>query len=116
MKDYERLTARVENKVIFAGDLLNTPNYEKAIIDRLAELEDKIESGKLVELPCPLGSTVYVIEETRTTSGKFVFGQIEECIFDSEEFDFDSLRDFGNTIFTTKEAAEAKLEELRGEK
>lgn len=51
MKDYERLTARVEGKVIFAGDLLNTPNYEKAIIDRLAELEDKIENGKLVELP-----------------------------------------------------------------
>lgn len=47
---------------------LDKDNYEEAIYDldrvakmlnRLAELEDKLESGKLLELPCGIGDTAY---------------------------------------------------------
>ena len=36
-------------------------NYERFIetYNRLAELEDKIENGTLIELPCKVGDTVY---------------------------------------------------------
>lgn len=136
MKEYKRLTARVENKVIFAGDLLNTPNYEKAIIDRLAELEDKIESGKLVEMPCEVGDTVYCLIATGPygtllTTGKVFERKVSRIIWDGKRWEIHSeRRDYygyndgdcnfygylDQESFTTKEAAEAKLAELRGEK
>ncbi len=35
------------------------PDKIGLLLDRLAELEDKLESGPLVELPCTVGDTVY---------------------------------------------------------
>lgn len=131
MKDYERLTARVENKVIFAGDLLNTPNYEKAIIDRLAELEDKIESGKLVELPCKVGDPIYYTKyfcDYKGCSQKEQWAccgckemierekRKEKFVIVEKKFALSDLPLVEEKYFTTKEAAEAKLAELRGEK
>ena len=45
MSEYKRLTKRVGNEVhelAWSGEILH----------RLAELEDKIENGTLIELPC----------------------------------------------------------------
>lgn len=33
------------------------------VLNRLAELEDKIENGTLVELPCKVGDTAYEISD-----------------------------------------------------
>lgn len=38
-----------------------TSSYDGKPIDRLCEIEDKIEQGKIVELPCEIGQTVYKV-------------------------------------------------------
>lgn len=104
-----------------------TEAHTKALY-RLAELEDKLESGQLVELPCKIHDRLY----THTK----VFGkwQIEELICwgyhsDSRNLLFmdcqnartgssNSLRaftveEFGKTVFTDKAQAEARLKELQ---
>ena len=65
MKDYKRLTERyVEEEGDFFEKgtrftLKNAPDEE--ILERLAELEDEIENGTLVELPCKVGDTIYEV-------------------------------------------------------
>jgi hypothetical protein len=53
VKDYKRLTAKCEAGIGLtesSGNLVN--DYEK-VVNRLAELEDKIENGTLVEIESP---------------------------------------------------------------
>lgn len=52
----ERLTVPNEAKYC-RHKKASSPTWE--IIERLVELEDKLESGRLVELPCKVGDTVY---------------------------------------------------------
>lgn len=74
MKDYKRLTDRDITKVCFdTWELCGLDNVCKRdcrepepckipqIIQRLAELEDKIENGTLVEPPCKVGDTIYEV-------------------------------------------------------
>ncbi|MDY4109578.1 MAG: hypothetical protein SOY48_01635 [Eubacterium sp.] len=103
-------------------------HYEQA----LAETIELLKSDRLVELPCKVGDTVYLVD--------FEYG-IYKCIVndiqilsDNEpvytlyfysqngyevaelEWDIDIERDcFGKTVFLTKEQAEAKLKELNKE-
>lgn len=86
---------------------------------RLAELEDKIEDGTLVELPCKVGDKVYVIakqgmdiytvEETKIVD--FWFNKMDNKLY---PIDTDGIT--LNEIFITKAEAEKQLEELRGER
>lgn len=64
MKDYKRLTFK---RLIdsYDDDCEESENaaaasYEE-LLNRLAELEDKIESVTLVELPCKVGDTIYEV-------------------------------------------------------
>ena len=53
MKDYKRITIRHEDgSYSFMYDYNATTPPIKTLLDRLAELEDKIEDGTLIELPC----------------------------------------------------------------
>lgn len=137
MDDYKRLTMKDEeygNYVQNNGSELNKPKIAVSfngkihgtIIDRLAELEDKIENGTLVELPCKVGDTVYVIDEMENSCGEIVCREVESCIVDRISI-FDSeiclgLVDTYKTIrilsiskvFLTKADAKAKLKELNG--
>ena len=61
---------------VYAGEKDGCP-YLK-ILYRLAELEDKIESGELKELPCKIGETMYVVSRYYTGSW-----EIFECKVDS---------------------------------
>lgn len=95
------------------------------IIERLAELEDKLEAGKLVELPCKVGDTLYYL------SHEYDKELLLECIvtkikITGEGVDIDVngepkenglikelYRDYiGKRVFITREAAEARLKEL----
>ena len=101
------------------------------ICNRLAELEDKLENGQAFELPCAIHDTLY--------THKKVFGkwQIEELecwgfhcdgrkiLFidcqNAKTASSNSLRsfrleDFGKSVFTEKDQAEARLKELKGNK
>ena len=52
MKDYKRVTIRHEDgSYSFMYDYNATTPQIKTLLDRLAELEDKIEDGTLIELP-----------------------------------------------------------------
>ena len=53
-KKYERLTAR--------GLHYNAIPFSLKHIRRLQELEDKIEDKVLVELPCPIGTSIWEID------------------------------------------------------
>lgn len=113
---YERLT---DTKGIGIGlkdsNEVNIPNYIN-ILARLAFLEDKIENGTLVELPCKKGDYVYEVCE------KFIFEiKIDTLDFENnrisvnggESMTLDELKQ--NNVFFTLEEAKAKLKELRGE-
>ena len=53
MKNYKRVTIRHEDgSYSFMYDYNATTPPIKTLLDRLAELEDKIEDGTLIELPC----------------------------------------------------------------
>ena len=97
-------------------------------LQKYKELE---EHGRLIELPCAVGDIVYYPEEDYnfvypvkisqiiiSDLGNEKSFQFNGCFFDENddpytEFEFD-YEDFGKTVFTTKEAADAKLKE-RGE-
>lgn len=82
-------------------------------LDEYARAE---EQGKLLRLPVAVGDTVYIFE--RPCNSPFDCGY--DCNF-CEDFKFyisktsfvlDMLDDVGNTVFVTREAAEAKLMEM----
>ena len=87
------------------------------LADRLAELQDKIESGKMLELPFAIGEKVYLARRnrnykwvvSRTTISMYIQHRLllVKCACDSE---WHELRD----VFTDKSRAEARLKELQG--
>lgn len=89
-------------------------NYERFIetYNRLAELEDKIENETLVELHCKVGDAVYY---TDNVGEKIYKAQIKKIIYDLGHMAFDDSA-INQSIFLTKEAAEARLKELQEEK
>lgn len=112
---YERLTSRDWAKNKYA-----VPSYK-----RLAELEDKIEQGKLIELPCRLGDKAwYVIAKSEyseireTTVKEITFLRNGEWLAYLD----DTARTISNNpdkqcgfAYLIKAEAEAKLKELKGE-
>ena len=79
------------------------------------------DKSRIVELPCMVGDTVYVLMGCRErffTTAK-VYGYIYNDVFgfcvlvDSDKFNLPSFpfSEFGRTIFETKEAAEQALRE-----
>ena len=120
---YERITGQEWSENI---DLKQELGYSY-IYKRLHELEDKIEQGTLIELPCTVGDTVYFavdngwdcaeIDEIHIFENDIVFEWVQYDrgyelteLWDSGDF---SLKDIGKTVFLTREQAEAKLMELQ---
>lgn len=110
---YDRLTERVNKgqvKFILKDGENPIEKFQNAL-DRLAELEDKIEQGTLIELPCKVGDTVYRIRKKpyKAVLERYVVsitlclnykGQFEWRLFTTTE---DTL---GKTVFLTREEAE----------
>lgn len=119
MKEYERVTQKQGEPIIVS----------KRVYYRLRELEDKIENGTLIELPCKAGTTLYFIvtEEQEDINGfkyailesnkwLYVIDKNEEITIEENDrfFKFEYTYDytFGENVFLTKAEAEAKLKEL----
>ena len=130
---YERLT---EHKKLCGMDYIKLKDCDKydceqcitpceGAKERLAELEDKIERGTLVELPCKVGDMVYIVYSS--------FGDFDEWEVTSVELsetgyilrlghkgtdDYSAIlqKEIGDYAFFSKAEAEEKLRELRGEK
>ena len=75
------------------------------MIKKLAHYEDLEEQGRLIELPCKVGDTIYLISECYVGNPVIVDTKYRL-----------SLIDYPRDIFLTKEEAEAKLAELKGAK
>lgn len=76
-----------------------------AVYRKLKEYEDLEEQGKLIKLPCKVGTDIY-----------YILGIPSEtpCTIDSCVFKLSDIHKIGKTLFLTKAEAEAKLKELRG--
>ena len=82
------------------------------IINRLAELEDKIEQGTLIELPCKVGDMFYGIE----TNTIFKYMVLAIKLARNNEIHLCTVYDIefvlGKDAFLTKAEAEQRLKEL----
>ena len=128
----ERLTMTSDKGgVAFTFDLDITcrPSEAQKILklaEKLKHYEDLEEQGRLIELPCKIGDTVYVVEDwgyrkelKEREVGVIALKGINDF---SKEFWEDvyggilgNFSDIGKTVFLTKVEAEAALKELRGE-
>lgn len=83
-------------------------------LERLAELEDDLESGKIIRLPCKVGDTVYFIIKS---GNEFVLLEdtcIGFTIADGEIYiGLENIPVAANKYYFTREEAEAKLKELQ---
>ena len=118
------------------GSMENYTGAVKGIaIDKLADLENKIENGTLIELPCKVGDTIYMPWEydgasavaELTVNDMFLDINIDSSSIqtDLESDDAKYMRkysyglfkfeDIGEKIFLTKAEAEQRLKELKDE-
>ena len=120
MSEYKRLTERYidEQEINCVRGLA----WNGEILHRLSELEDKIENGTLVELPCKVGDTVYCIYHFYDVEEDFEYDIIPEEVVGIfvQEDDFDigtSHLMIGKSkrvcVCLTKAEAEAKLKKLQ---
>ena len=111
---YERLTERINNIDNYIRIKSDIPYANIAVIDRLADLEDKIENGTLIERPYKVGDMVYGISGIldRVINGCIKTILITEFTtkYTLEENGWLYLVD---EVFFTKAAAQKRLEELK---
>ena len=135
MSEYKRLTNNnlegydpeydfcIECKYFGEPNGCNRPNgtcdsYDRFMetYSRLVELEDKIENGTLIELPCKVGDTVwyiksygfgrYQVEDTEVAG--FNFSKYENAIWVVGKYEEQLSK-----IYKTREEAEKRLNEIQ---
>lgn len=125
MSDYKRLTERNSvglvdtlcKNCMFNGDCTRYRTHcDRAVRERLYELEDKIENGTLIELPCKVGDTVWYIKNYGF--GRYVVEDMEVAGFNFSKYEntiwvVGKYEEEASHIYKTKAEAEAKLKELR---
>lgn len=97
--------------------------YDKRLYDKLKEYEDLEEQGKLLKLPCKIGSLVYEIKkdlnsmkrETIEHNGHYYHRNIDIYFITQVTFEIEDISSLGKTVFLTKAEAEAALETMKGE-
>lgn len=114
---------------------LKSPFYGKTWLAYKNKEQAETE-GEWVKLPCKVGDTVYCLIAKGTLGTLFTTGcafarKVTRILYDGERFEIncarprfvDSMEDdcnfygyWNDTVFATKEEAEARLKELRGEK
>lgn len=138
----ERLTKRIGEYVYYTqGKYPDTTVAEmikddiRNALQKLADYEDAEEQGLLLRLPCKVGDAVYLTEHNRLVFrdrplicivDEFSISGISgtdccailnanEPFYALHRFKAVNIKDFGKTVFLTKEAAEQKLAEMKGE-
>ena len=128
----ERLTEKIGNTNCVKGCGSNckygfqhcrTEDWENCktiddVIDKLAKYEDLEEQGRLVKLPCKIGTEVYDItwwdnvQEKVVVKGKAYYRTVHKHKITKLPFTYSDIDDFGKTVFLTKSEAEQKLKEM----
>lgn len=84
--------------------------------EKLAQYEDLEEQGKLLKLPCNIGDWVFIIKNKGIYMHKIVsIEMIDDGIYCKSDYRFCRIDDFGKTVFSTKEEAEAVLKGTENE-
>lgn len=125
MSDYKRLTNKdwKENYDIFDDVCCDTCTEDcgecernfSALV-RLADLEDKIKNGTLVELPCKVGDTAMAIIDTLAYDNSLQRVKIEGLAYIVKDENGDITFQHINRLFSNEAEAEARLKELQEEK
>ena len=100
---------------------INAPTYVGKAVNKLAEYEDAEEQGLLLRLLCKVGTPVYGINQDcggdtldcrcmDCEDCRYLYTYVEQRAFDTYMCD-----EIGKTVFLTKEEAEQKLAEMKGE-
>lgn len=112
LKDYEGtgLVPEVINDAMTAASLIAKSKVTSVFgvdAERLHELAKAEKEGRLVELPCKVGDIVYGAE----TAPVIPLHVIEPAVYmeSTEGGDFETLDNFGKTVFLTREEAETAL-------
>ena len=106
MKEYERVTQKQgEPKIV-----------SKRVYYRLRELEDRIENGTLVELPCKVGDSAVAIIDTLCYPNAIYNVKLKDLAYIVEDENGDVTFQHITRIFGTKAEAEKRLEELKNER
>lgn len=103
MSEYKRFTERVDSGFVSELDC-------RIAYNKLSAIEDKIEQGTLIELPCKVGDTVYQTDGVRIYESK-----VELLIYDCGRWAFNE-KAIGTSVFLTREEAEIRLLEFQGDK
>ena len=107
--EYKRLTNQKWSKDI---DLTQELGYSY-IYKRLAELEDKIEAGTLIEIPCKVGDNAVAIIDTLAYPNAIYNVKLKDLAYIVEDENGDVTFQHITRIFGTEAEAEKKLEEIR---
>ena len=110
--EYKRLTNQKWSKDI---DLTQELGYSY-IYKRLAELEDKIEAGTLIEIPCKVGDNAVAIIDTLCYPNAICNVKLKDLAYIVEDENGDVTFQHITRIFRTKAEAEKRLEEIRNGK
>ena len=84
-------------------------------MEKLADYEDAEEQGRLVKLPCKIGTEVYDItwwddvQEKVVVKGKAYYRTVHKHKVTKLPFTYSDIDNFGKTVFLTKSEAEQKL-------
>ena len=126
MKEYERLTKRNANGEV---ETVKTPksSYIQEVYEewdeinrelklRLAELEDKIEAGTLIEIPCKVGDNAVAIIDTLCYPNAIYNVKLKDLAYIVEDENGDVTFQHITRIFGTEAEAEKRLEEIRNGK
>ena len=118
--EYKRLTKRncagyvVPVKPMMSG-YSNIQAAEEELLDRLAELEDKIEAGTLIEIPCKVGDNAVAIIDTLAYPNAIYNVKLKDLAYIVEDENGDVTFQHITRIFGTKAEAEKRLEEIINE-
>ena len=110
--EYKRLTNQKWSKDI---DLTQELGYSY-IYKRLAELEDKIEAGTLIEIPCKVGDNAVAIIDTLAYPNAIYNVKLKDLAYIVEDENGDVTFQHITRIFGTKAEAEKRLKEIRNGK
>lgn len=125
MKEYKRLTEKTKD--CFQYDLKDFKHkigefddydaffaYSMAV-KRLGELEDKIENGTLIEIPCKVGDNAVAIIDTLCYPNAIYNVKLKDLAYIVEDENGDVTFQHITRIFGTEAEAEKRLEEIRNE-
>ena len=125
--EYQRLTIR-DNIGCFKYDLKDFKHkigefgdYDaffaySMVVKRLGELEDKIEAGTLVEIPCKVGDNAVAIIDTLAYPNAIYNVKLKDLAYIVEDENGDVTFQHITRIFGTEAEAKKRLEEIRNGK